>query len=126
MKIVIMGAGAVGSYYGGVLKRNGIDVTLINRGKHHDAIVDKGLNIRSVWGDYNVDINASNETSNLGVFDLVFLTTKLYSNQDAISKLTNLCSDKTLIITIQNGVSSYDELSNFFDSENIIPAATYI
>tara|TARA_Y100000817_G_scaffold173723_1_gene135690 strand:+ start:1541 stop:2452 length:912 start_codon:yes stop_codon:yes gene_type:complete len=126
MKIVIMGAGAVGSYYGGVLKRNGIDVTLINRGKHHDAIVDKGLNIRSFWGDYNVDINASNETSNLGVFDLVFLTTKLYSNQDAISKLSNLCSDKTLIITIQNGVSSYDELSNFFDSENIIPAATYI
>ena len=47
MKIVIMGAGAVGSYYGGVFKRNGIDVTLINRGKHHEAIVNNGLNIKS-------------------------------------------------------------------------------
>ena len=126
MKIVIMGAGAVGSYYGGVFKRNGIDVTLINRGKHHEAIINNGLNIRSFWGDYNVDVNASNKTSNLGTFDVVFLTTKLYSNQEAIKQLSNLCSDKTLIITIQNGVSSYEELSKFFDSANIIPAATYI
>ena len=126
MKIVIMGEGAVGSYYGGVFKRNGIDVTLINRGKHHEAIVNNGLNIKSFWGDFNVDVNASNETSNLGVFDVVFLTTKLYSNQDAIKQLTKLCSDKTLIITIQNGVSSYEELTKFFDPANIIPAATYI
>ena len=61
-----MGAGAVGSYYGGVFKRNGIDVTLINRGKHHEAIINNGLNIRSFWGDYNIDVNASNKTSNLG------------------------------------------------------------
>ena len=52
MKVAVMGAGAVGGYYGGVLARDGVDVTLICRGSHRDAIRSAGLRVDSHWGQF--------------------------------------------------------------------------
>ena len=54
MKIAIMGTGGVGGYYGGLLARAGHDVTFIARGAHLEAIGEKGLEIRSVFGDFRI------------------------------------------------------------------------
>ena len=54
MRIAIVGAGAVGGYFGGLLARAGNEVTLLARGEHLDAIRRKGLEVRSNWGNFNV------------------------------------------------------------------------
>ena len=72
MKIAVLGAGSVGSYYGAVLKNKGFDVTLICRGEHFKQISAKGLAVKSNWGDYHVKINATNDVKGLGFFDIVF------------------------------------------------------
>ena len=126
MKIAIMGAGAVGSYYGAIFKKHGLDVTLITRGKHYEKINQNGLKVESFWGNFNLNIPCFNNVDNLDPFDLIFFTTKLYSNFKSILDLKKISNSKTIIITIQNGVSSYKEISKEINLKNIIPAATYI
>jgi|TARA_B110000263_G_scaffold221685_1_gene210308 2-dehydropantoate 2-reductase len=126
MKIAIMGAGAVGSYYGAILKKYGFDVTLIARGKHYEQIIKNGLEVESFWGNFNLKIPCFNNVENLESFDLIFLTTKLYSNNQSIKDIKKISDSETIIITIQNGVNSHNEISKEIKSKNIIPAATYI
>jgi len=126
MKIAVLGAGSVGSYYGAVLKNKGFDVTLICRGEHLKQISSNGLSVKSNWGDYNLNINATNDLIDIGFFDIIFYTPKLYSNKDTIPILKEISNEKTLVITIQNGVNSFNEIGKFIDKKNIIPAATFI
>ncbi len=126
MKIVIMGAGSVGGYYGGILKKEGLDVTLVCRGTHREAISSRGLIIKSHWGNFNIMIPSEEDPNNIGKVDLIIFTPKLYSNYIAIPQMEPLIHSKTTIITIQNGVSSHKQLSDYFGIDKVIPAATYI
>tara|TARA_Y100001936_G_scaffold76433_1_gene74951 strand:+ start:10202 stop:11113 length:912 start_codon:yes stop_codon:yes gene_type:complete len=126
MKIAILGAGAVGSYYGATLQKKGFDVTLICRGEHYKQIINKGLKVKSHWGDYKTAISASDNIKKLGIFDVIFFTPKLYSNIETLPLLKDISNEKTIVITIQNGVNSHNEISKFIDTKQIIPAATFI
>ena len=126
MKIAILGAGAVGSYYGATLQKKGFDVTLICRGEHYKKIISSGLSIKSHWGDYKTKIIASDNIKELDSFDVIFYTPKLYSNIETLPLLKYISNDKTIVITIQNGVNSHNEISRFIDRKQIIPAATFI
>lgn len=126
MKIAILGAGSVGSYYGAVLKNKGFDVTLICRGNHYNQISTNGLSIKSNWGSYNLKINSTDNVNNLNSFDLIFYTPKLYSNNETLPMLDSISNSNTLIITIQNGVNSHNEIAKYIDKKNIISAATFI
>ena len=126
MKIAIMGAGSVGGYYGGILKKVGLDVTLICRGTHREAITSRGLILKSHWGDFNIMIPSEEDPKNIGKVDLIIFTPKLYSNYIAIPQMEPMIHSKTIIITIQNGVSSHNQLSDYFGIDKVIPAATDI
>ena len=54
MNVVIMGAGAVGGYFGAVLSKNDVDVTMVARGQHLSAMKKNGLSVESYWGDFVV------------------------------------------------------------------------
>lgn len=126
MKIAVLGAGSVGSYYGAVLKNKGFDVTLICRGDHFNQISSKGLSVKSNWGNYNLSINATDNVNDLDSFDIIFYTPKLYSNKETLPILKEISDENTLVITIQNGVNSHNEIAKFINIKNIIPAATFI
>ncbi len=126
MKIAVLGAGSVGSYYGAVLKNKGFDVTLICRGDHYNQISSKGLSVKSNWGNYNLNIKATDNVNDLDSFDIIFYTPKLYSNKDSLPILKEISNENTLVITIQNGVNSHNEIAKFINIKNIIPAATFI
>ena len=83
-KVAVIGAGAVGGYYGGALARAGLDVALICRGAHRDKIVADGLYVESNWGNYTVHPQATPDSNEVGPVDLVLYAVKLYSNPEAI------------------------------------------
>ena len=87
MKIAIMGAGAVGAYYGGALARHGAKVVLIARGKHAEAMGATGLRVESNWGDYVVHPEVALTPSAAGTVDVVLHCVKLYSNSDTIPEM---------------------------------------
>ena len=126
MKVAVMGAGAVGGYYGGVLARDGVDVTLICRGAHRDAIVRGGLHVDSHWGRFQVSPAATDDPSDVGPVDLVLHCTKLYSNSEAVPQLRPMIGQDTTILTVQNGVTSGQTLADEFGWDRVLQGATYI
>ncbi len=126
MKIAVMGAGAVGGYYGGVLAKRGEDVTLICRGAHRDAILQDGLRVRSHWGDYTVKPKATADPKEVGPVDLILHCVKLYHNAVAVPALKPMVGPKTTILTMQNGVTSGDTLAVAYGWERVLQGATYI
>ena len=126
MHIAVMGAGAVGGYFGALLARAGNPVTMIARGPHLQAMQKRGLEIRSHWGNFTVRVKATSDPSAVGPVDLVLHTLKTYQNSQAISAMQPMIGPDTALITLQNGVNSYQDLASAFGKERVLPGAAYI
>ncbi len=126
MKIAVMGAGAVGGYFGGVLANNGEDVTLIARGAHGDAINDNGLRVDSHWGGFTINVPSTPDPSEVGEVDLVLHCVKLYSNAEVLPMIRPMVGDSTNILTIQNGVTSGETIADMYGWNRVLQGATYI
>ena len=126
MRVVIMGAGAVGGYFGSVLSRNNVDVTFIARGAHLNAMKQRGLKIDSHWGDFIVESNFTDSLDSVGHVDFVIHCTKLYSNTTALPLLDPVIGKETVILTIQNGISSGEIISKYYGWDRVLQGATYI
>ena len=126
MHIAVMGAGGVGGYFGGLLARAGNKVTLIARGAHLEAIRSRGLHVKSDQGDFVVNVNATDAPQQVGPAELVILCVKTYQNASAVPALMPLIGEGTCLLTLQNGVESYQELSRAVGGERVLPGAAYI
>ena len=127
MRIAVMGAGGVGGYFGGLLARAGNEVTLIARGPHLEAIRARGLQIKSQWGDFSVDVDTTDAPGQVvGPVDLVVLSVKTYQNAAAIAALTPLVGENTALLTLQNGVESYEEVARVVGQGRVLAGAAYI
>lgn len=126
MKIAVMGAGAVGAYYGGTLAKQGADVVLIARGEHGDAMRANGLGVASHWGDYVVQPRIARTPEEAGIADLVLHCVKLYSNREAIPTMGPLVGEDTAILTVQNGITGGESLAQAFGWDRVLEGATYI
>ncbi len=126
MRVAIMGAGAVGGYFGGVLAHHGGDVVLIARGEHGRAISQDGLQVDSHWGGFNVKIDVTDDPSTVGVVDLILHCTKLYSNTEALPAIKGMIGDDTSILTIQNGIASGSAIAGYYGWDHVLQGATYI
>ena len=125
-RIAIMGSGAVGTYFGSMLSKAGLDVILIARGEHLEVLKSSGVSVISSWGNFNIPIVAADSPGSVGEVDLVLFCVKTYSNKLAIKEMQPLIGNKTLILTLQNGISSGDQISKEYGWENLLEGATYI
>ena len=121
-----MGAGAVGGYFGGLLANQGEDVVLIARGAHGDAIAKNGLQVDSHWGNFNVKVPVTDDPSTFGEVDLILHCIKLYSNAESFPTMNGMVGKDTIILTIQNGATSGQILSETFGGKHVLQGATYI
>jgi 2-dehydropantoate 2-reductase len=113
MKILIFGAGGVGSVVGGFLARTGHDVSLLGRPWHLDAIKKQGLKITGIWGDYHLKaFNLYTDVSQVKSpdFDLILLTVKSYDTAEAVKRLKPLMQDKTMLLSLQNGLGNIETI----------------
>jgi 2-dehydropantoate 2-reductase len=126
MHIAVVGAGAVGGYYGARLALAGERVTLVARGAHLRAIRERGLLIWSPLGDYVVRVEAESEPERVGPVDLVILAVKTYSNPQVLPGLPALCGPETAVLTLQNGVGSAAAIAGAVGETRVIAGTTYV
>ena len=126
MKIAVMGAGAVGGYFGGVLARFGEDLTLIEMGEHLEAIKRDGLRLTTNWGDFTVNPRATPDPAEVGPVDLVLFTVKTYSGDAVLPLIEPMVGAETIILTVQNGVTSYSRIAEVYGPERVLPGAAYV
>jgi len=127
MRIAIMGAGALGGYFGGRLAAAGTDVTFIARGAHLEALRSTGLKIESPLGDLHLpNVNATSEPADVGPVDTVLFLVKLYDTEEAARAIAPLLGAETSIVTFQNGVNSSERIGRIAGQGRVIPGIALI
>jgi len=121
MKFLILGAGALGTAFGGMLATAGHDVTLIGREKHMKPIREHGLRISGIWGSHVIknvramsELNANCEPDT----DVVLLATKSFDTENAMQELQPLIADNSVVISLQNGIGNEEIISRYVGEEH--------
>jgi 2-dehydropantoate 2-reductase len=118
MRIAIVGAGGVGGYFGARLAASGQDVWFIARGAHLEALRRDGLLVRSANGDVLVKpVNATDRAAEVGPVDVVMITVKLWSTDEALADAKPLVGPGTAVVSFQNGVIAADRVVAHYGRE---------
>lgn len=127
MKILIMGAGAVGGCYGGLLARSGEDVVFAARGDNLRAISEHGLRVETAThGNFTVHPRAVERLDGSWTADLILFCVKGYHNTQAIQDMMPAVGERTTILTLQNGIGSGTQLAEHFRKDKLLLGAAYI
>src|SRR5688572_19964896 len=127
MRIAVMGSGAVGGYFGAKLAAAGHEVAFIARGKHLAALQESGLKISSPNGDLNIrQAQFSAATQAIGVVELILFCVKSYDTETAAEAIKPMVSDKTTILSLQNGIDNPAKLAQVYRADRILPAVVYV
>lgn len=127
MKIMVMGTGGVGAYYGGLLAEQGHDVTFIARGAHLQAIRENGLQVRSIFGDFTVSpAKATDNPAEVGEADLILFCVKTYNTDEAVEAMRPAVGPQTAVLSLQNGVDAVERIGKVVGLEHVIGGATWL
>ncbi len=127
MKILIMGTGGVGGYYGGLLAQQGHDVTFVARGSHLHAIQQAGLKINSIHGDFTIfPAQATQDPHEAGKVDLILFCVKTYSTEEACEAIQPTVGPQTIVMSLQNGIDSAERIEKFISREHLIGGVTWL
>jgi 2-dehydropantoate 2-reductase len=126
MRIAILGAGAMGSVYGGHLALAGHDVTLVDvRREHMEAVARNGLEMRRTGMEpLHAHPRAIHDASELEPVELVIVLTKGFANEEAGRSILHAVGPDTWIATVQNGLGNERTLANVFGPDRVIPGTT--
>ncbi len=125
MKFAVMGAGAVGCYYGGMVARAGHEVVLIGRAAHVDAVRRDGLRLQAQAFDERVQVRADTEVAAAAGADVVLCCVKSPDTESAARALRPHLAPGTLVLSLQNGVDNAERLRAVLAQE-VLPAVVYV
>jgi 2-dehydropantoate 2-reductase len=125
MKIAVMGAGAVGCYYGFKLANAGHDVVLIGRPQHVEAIERQGLRLETQTFDGRISVSASTEGSAVQGAQLVLFCVKSTDTESGAAAIKPHLAPDALVLSLQNGVENADRLRALLQQE-AVAAAVYV
>jgi len=126
MNIVVLGAGAIGSVFGGLLARAGHRVTLIGRQAHMDAVLERGLVIDGIWGEYRIkslscytSVAEMPEQERTGC-ELALVTVKSYDTDDLLRGCVSLFPENLHFVSLQNGLGNIECIAAHAGSSRVI------
>jgi 2-dehydropantoate 2-reductase len=114
MRYLIMGAGALGSVFGGLLAEQGHEVTFVGTDEHLIALQKHGLRITGIWGDHRLNgLTAYYGTQGLtGTFDVVLLSVKSYHTAEVTQQTLPFIHQDSLVFSIQNGLGNWEAIAS--------------
>jgi len=126
MKVLILGAGAVGGYFGGRLVQAGADVTFLVRPQRAQRLAQAGLVIRSPLGDAEIQVRTVLEAAVRPDYDLVILSCKAYDLDASIASVGGAMGPNTLLLPLLNGMAHLARLERVFGRARVLGGTCYI
>jgi 2-dehydropantoate 2-reductase len=126
MKVLILGAGAVGGYFGGRLVQSGADLTFLVRPARAQKLAQSGLTIKSPMGDANVAVKTVLQEVVQPDYDLVILSCKAYDLDASITAIAAAMGPKTLVLPLLNGMAQLARLEQAYGSARVLGGTCYI
>lgn len=126
MRVLVIGAGALGGYFGACMARAGRDVTFLVRPGRAEQLAQNGLRVFSPHGDFTVAATTVLASDLREPFDLVLVGVKAYSLNEAMDQFAPAVGLETMILPILNGIAHLDTMSNRFGRERVLGGMVYI
>ncbi|MGH6973767.1 MAG: 2-dehydropantoate 2-reductase, partial [Stellaceae bacterium] len=126
MRILVLGAGAVGGYFGGRMVEGGADVAFLVRAKRRAALERDGLRVKSAIGDMKLAVKTVGTGEKTAPFDIVLLSSKSYDLDSAIESIAPAVGADTAIVPLLNGMAHLGRLSARFGAQRALGGACYI
>jgi len=120
MKVCVVGAGGVGGLLAAVLRRAGVDVSLLATERHVEAIGRNGLSLITPDGRFSVELKAEVDARSVGPCDVVVVTPKMWSLESLAPTLEPLLKENTAVIPLQNGIDAPATLANTLGWEHVV------
>lgn len=120
MKILVLGAGAVGGYFGGRLHQGGADVTFLLRPIRAAKVGKEGLVIKSAKGDAVLPVKVVTTGGDGGPYDMILLTCKAYDLYSAMEAIAPAVGPQTTIVPMLNGLAHLEVLDRRFGAEKVV------
>ena len=124
MRFLVLGAGALGGYYGGLLHKGGADVTFLLRPNTARRLTSNGLRIKLEDGLYTAPVKIKTTHDLSESFDVIILTCKSYDLDDALEAISPAVGSESAILPILNGVNHIELLADRFGEEKILGGVT--
>jgi 2-dehydropantoate 2-reductase len=124
-RIAVVGAGAVGCFFGGMLARAGHRVMLIGRQAHVDAMRASGLRLETRKFDERVAVQASTSAESVRDADLVLFCVKSMATEDAASEIAPFLARHAIVLNLQNGVDNAERIQARIE-QPVVPAVVYV
>ena len=125
MKILVLGIGGIGGFFGGYLQDSGADVTFLVRPKRKELLLKNNLKIISPLGNLNLEPNLVLSNELKPIYDIVLVSCKTYDLDQALHDLKGV-RGKGMIIPFLNGFTHMEKLDKEFGSENVIGGVAHI
>lgn len=126
IKVAVMGAGAVGMYFGGMLARAGHDVTLVARPQHVEAIGRDGLRMDTKTFDERVRVQASSDPAAVKGAQLVLFCVKSLDTESAGQQIKPFVGKESVVLCLQNGVDNDVRLRSVLTQPEVAAAVVYV
>ena len=119
-KVAVLGAGAMGCLFGGLLAEKGLDVVLIDVWKEHvNEINNKGLKMMGHGGDRTIKIKATTEPQTLKPVDAIIIMCKATALEQALTNSKNIIGEKTMLMSFQNGIGHEEIMQNIAGKDKV-------
>ncbi len=126
MNILVVGAGAVGGYYGACLSRAGLRVSYLVTPRSLSIIKDRGLIVKSKGDVWAIHPEVSANPADLTPTDLIIIAVKRYDTESVLNSLSPVLKEDTLILPLQNGVDSEEDILRHFPHANVLGGIAFI
>ncbi len=120
MKIIIIGAGGVGGYFGAKLAAAGFDTSFLVRGKTLEAIQANGLQVKSILGDFHIAARATDNYDIIKDADLIILSVKSWQIEKIALKFKPFLKADAMVLPLQNGADNADRLAEILGTERVL------
>jgi 2-dehydropantoate 2-reductase len=121
MKILVMGAGTIGAYYGGRLQQAGEEVVFCGRGENLRAMRERGIAITSIKGDFTLpEVVATDNPAEFAPYDLILLCVKSYHTEECARQIAGCLKPGAAVLTVQNGVENEGLLQGIVGREAVL------
>ena len=125
LNVAVLGAGAMGCLFGGLLAEKGLKVTLIDVWKEHiDAINKNGLKMDGFGGDRFIKISATNDPKSISPVDVVIVMCKATALEQALANAKSIVGDKTVLMSFQNGIGHEAIMQNIVGIDKVLGGTT--